>query len=306
MSQLQAKEIEEIRQDLDLFLRSPRTQRPQSIVAKGIGLSGTVISQFISDSYKGDSAEVALKVKAYVERERRLSISRKPDIKIVETSVYRRLRDASEFAYDNKMILAYGNPGIGKTLATMRLAQNDPNIIRIEVIPGLGPNDVLRMVCEALKVRFSMTIPSMFEAARDRLTDSGRLILFDEADYLSIKCFDILRRLHDLSRIGILFVGAPALNFKFRDLQNFKQVDNRIRLRVPLDNITLADAKKIVTANAPQCEPIVATFYKAAAGDARRIESLIDAALDLSAKNGKAPFNDELALEAIRHVDKGE
>lgn len=298
--------IEEIRQDLDLFLKNPNTKRPMSVAAKGMGLSSSsILSAFLSDSYRGDNEGVAQKAKAYMERERAVAKAGRKELQIVETTVYKRLRDAAEYCYRGKMGLAYGASGIGKTRASDRLAATDPTIIRIEVVPGFSLVDLLISICEALRLRYTQTIMAMFQAITGKLTESGRLILIDEAEYLNIKALDILRRIHDIAGVGVLLIGTPKLNYQFRDKPDFRQIDNRIRIRVSLDNISVSDAKQIIAANAPECVAVAPILHKLCAGDARRLESLTDMVLDLSRAN-KAPIDEEICEEAVRRVDKGE
>lgn len=55
------------------------------------------------------------------------------------------------------------------------------------------------------------SLNDLFESVSDRLRDSGRLIVVDEAENLPLRALEIVRRLHDETGCGLVLSGMPRL-----------------------------------------------------------------------------------------------
>lgn len=298
----ETNEIDRIRQDLDRLIRGHLTKRPPTKVAKDMGVKADDLARFLAGRLSTGLEKMAELAKEYLDREKKQIIQGERISNLVETSVYKRMRDTAERCFRGRMGIAWGMAGCGKTRAITMLAEQDPSIIVLNSYPGYSSVDVMVDICKALNAYCTHSIPSLMFAARKMLTNSGRLIIVDEAGYLKISCLDILRRIHDLTHVGILLVGMPDLYNKFRDLPDYRQIDNRIRVRVPFENLTRSDAKLIIAANVPACSKMADYLYNLAGGDCRRLESLIDLAMDLAEAN-KMSIDQEVCDEALRYLE---
>lgn len=71
--------------------------------------------------------------------------------------------------------------------------------------------EVMRKLATAAKVSAMGSLNDLFESVSDRLRDSGRLIVVDEAENLPLRALEIIRRLHDETGCGLVLSGMPRL-----------------------------------------------------------------------------------------------
>ena len=83
----------------------------------------------------------------------------------------------------------------------------------------------------------------------NKLRNSGRLLIIDEAENLPYRALEITRRIHDKTGIGILLVGTNDLLENLRGLNNqYEQLYSRVTFHKVLDDINIKDVIKILEA----------------------------------------------------------
>jgi DNA transposition AAA+ family ATPase len=98
---------------------------------------------------------------------------------------------------------------------------------------------------------------------RYELRRGKSLLVFDEAQFLSIECLETVRELLDLGLVGLLFAGSHQLEDIFERL-DMAQWRSRIRKGEGLPGLSLDEARAILKAELPSGS--AAAIDKAIAG----------------------------------------
>jgi DNA transposition AAA+ family ATPase len=236
----------------------------QSRCAQQLGMSGATVSTWLKGEYKGNIGEIDIKVKAYLQQRRERDLFRDCEGLVAQTSTLERLHKFARMIHNERKIGAcVASPGKGKTIGVYKYMQDNPTSILIETdYTYTGPvvfSELHKMLhCGSGRGEFH----AIYSEVIERLRGSERLLIIDEAEYLSYKALELIRRLHDKAGIGILLVGTRKLidNLKGSKGQ-YAQLFSRIRY-VDLDTNELsnADVEKIVSLYVPASAAMAKTF----------------------------------------------
>ncbi|MDI4482773.1 transcriptional regulator [Moraxella nonliquefaciens] len=265
----------------------------QSKLAPMLGVSSATVSQYLSGVYGGDVATLDKKVRELVER----ANSRKVDIKtgFVLTKSARKTLSVCEDAHTlGDIRLVIGEAGLGKTMAIKEYSEKIKGVILIESEPTFSPKILLVQLCHALGVIPSRSNHDNLSAIKAKLTDSERLIIIDEAELLSYKCLEIIRRIHDMTGVGVVLAGMPRLvaNLKGKSGE-YKQLYSRVGFVHDLGGELTADDVGVLAMHLLGTDEHNGALVKACKGNARRLSKLIRT-VNLTAKRSNKPISDEM------------
>lgn len=230
--------IEEIRTLIRDFVRTGHLQKD---IARQAGISGTTLSQFLSDKYAGDMLAIYFKLSAWqraVEQDKREFLPIPTEW--VETPTGRRIEQALAFAQSEPTIaVIYGNPGLGKTTAISRYQRANVNVWVATSNPASGGlAATLAQVAGAVELRGLPTTP--YQLSCDiitRLRGTQGLLIVDEAQDLSPQAYNQLRAVHDSTGVGLCLCGNEEVYSKVTGRANrayFAQLASRIGRRLQL------------------------------------------------------------------------
>jgi len=136
--------------------------------------------------------------------------------------------------------LFYGDSGFGKTVAAAFAAARS-GAAYVEAKSLWTVRALLEAIAEELGiVRLERTAPRLLRQIIDELNRAPRPLILDETDYLVKKqMVDVIRDIHDATRIGILLIGEEALPSKLKEWERF---DNRILVATPAQPASIDDA----------------------------------------------------------------
>ena len=277
-----------IREDLASLMKDHNLT--QSLIAKEFGVSTAVISQYLDGAYPGDNEKLDKKAKSYIANFMEQEQTEQIAIPIVKTTVYKNLFEIARTCHMRKKIgIAYGPAGIGKTSAVFAYVKENPGVILVEVDPVYSERDMLRSFYRTL---FSGdqrgSVHEMFEAVVTRLSGTKRMIIIDEAEYLRPNALDLLRRIWDKARIGILMVGLERLRANLvGDRRNFAQLFSRVSISKNLGMLLPEDTEEIVKAALPEHKDLWETFHEESKGIARNLENLLVQSVNIARINKK-------------------
>lgn len=183
--------------------------------------------------------------------------------------------------------LLYGPSGYGKTVAVGFTAQRT-EAVYVEAKSVWTQRSLLEALCHELGVAaLARSAPGMLQQVIDELNRSPRGLIIDEMDHLVRKQHvEIIRDIHDSTRVPILLVGEETLPAKLKSWDRF---DNRILVATPAQPATLEDAQKLRSHYCPRVEiadDLVAAIVKACGAVTRRIVTNLTRAERIAVEEG--------------------
>jgi len=270
----------------------------QAEAARLCGVSGSTLSQTLSGKYRGNVGRVAAAMARAMDRARaRERAPRKPAFAM--TSIAEEVFAALETAHTEGVIsLVQGESGLGKTEAARRYAEAEPETALITMRPGSsrhrfrGSRTVLLHVARAVGCADQVNTATasdgdVLDVLTHALRGSGRLVVVDEADYMSEAQLQAARMLHDETGVGIVLLATPAMLERLRKYRSgtLQQVLNRIAYVVHLRRCTPDDVERLLHPFGLDAATIDAAA-RGAAGVTRRLALGIVAAQRYAARNG--------------------
>lgn len=192
------------------------------VIAKRIGLPSGTLSAFGVEKYQGRNDRIAEKIKEY-----RNFLLDQADLDVVEpetpdyfdTPTSRAVIHQLRWAHRGRMVAIAGIPGCGKTQsATFYREMNPSSVVIIKILPSAaGLANMLLEVLKALGKKDEVGSPQRLSGlVMQLISDRNFLLIFDEAHELSDKAFEEIRGWHDITGVGVAFVGEPRLVQKIR------------------------------------------------------------------------------------------
>ncbi|MCK3654883.1 transcriptional regulator [Pasteurellaceae bacterium Macca] len=270
----------------------------QKQVANALGVSITTISQYLAGKYQGRVEELDMKVEALIATYKAKVLEKKLNVTFVPTFAARKMMDLiNEVHVEGDMGMIYGDAGLGKTQAVLQYARQNSAAVVIETDGSYSPKVLLQKLCGALKLDGRGTIDQLMDLIIGRLVGSSRVLLIDEAENLSTRSLEFLRRIHDKSGVGVVLVGMPQLLVNLRGRRGeLKQLYSRVWRHCPLGNELSASDLALLTENTLGTKEFNTLFVKYSQGNARRLNKLIRGAVRLAHLN-ECPIDEDLIKE---------
>lgn len=260
-----------------------QTGATQTQVAKALGKSVAVINQYLKGTYQGRTDEVDDAVKRLLERHKDKVIERKFNSKFVMTYAAQCCQDVARFAHtDGDINVITGAAGLGKTQALKDYVKHNPDVVMIEVEPSYSPKVLLKTICQKIGVNDTGLNHELFERIKGKLCQ-GRLLIVDEAELLSTKSLEYLRRINDLTQCGVVLAGMPRLIVNLKGKYGeLAQLYSRVSLAIDLGNsLNEEDIAKLAESGIGTAQ-FNDLLYKASKGNARRLNKLMRGVIRLS------------------------
>lgn len=265
----------------------------QARLSTMLGVSSATVSQYLSGNYGGDVETLDKKVCELVER----ANSRKVDIKtgfVMTTSAHKTLSVCTDAHTLGDIRLVIGEAGLGKTMAIKEYTDKTKGVLLIESEPTFSPKILLVQLCQALGIVPARSNHDNLSAIKSKLKDSGRLIIIDEAELLSYKCLEIVRRIHDMTEVGVVLCGMPRLVANLRGKSGeYKQLYSRIGFVHDLGDSLPAQDIDILASQMLGTDEHNTALQKASSGNARRLSKLIRT-VNLTAQRSNKPISSEM------------
>ena len=265
----------------------------QTMLARGIGVSPASISMYLNDTYaeKGGKYEtIEPKIEAFLEVQESKAQREELVLGFVSTKTTRRISEVMRDAHEaGDTVVIYGQAGLGKTQAVKNYCEKNPAAILIEANPSFTALVLMRKLAAAAKVSTVGSLNDLFESVSDRLRDSGRLIVVDEAENLPLRALEIIRRLHDDTGCGLVLSGMPRLVANLRGKHGeLVQLYSRVSVALNLgDSMPDEELEEIARAAMPEADDAtIAELVKQSNGNTRRMSKLMRGAVRTANKNG--------------------
>jgi len=159
----------------------------------------------------------------------------------IETNNWNRLNEASAALRElpeeePRLGVVCGRTGLGKSMAIRRLAILNGYAF-LSAIDAWSPASMLRALARELETYEHRERARNFEQCVAKLRDSGRHVIFDEADYVASDkhLLATVRDLHDHTGCSIILVGEEGLPAKLERVPHFW---GRVARRVQFSPLT--------------------------------------------------------------------
>lgn len=225
-----------------------KSGKTQTAVGNELGISGGAISAFLSGKYKTPHTLIP-KIQNLISMNAKKQVAPKaPDF--ASTSISRTVHNAVAYAHLRGVIsVVYGDAGVGKTSTVREYVRNDNLALLITISPTYASiTGVNELIAAQLGVRERVSRKLTAEIV-DRLKGSGRVLIVDEAQHLTVRALNHLRCLSDESGIGVALVGNEEVYSKLRGSgkADFAQLFSRVGMRkqVQTRDISMKDIENI-------------------------------------------------------------
>ncbi|HCY76963.1 MAG TPA: hypothetical protein DHV28_13665 [Ignavibacteriales bacterium] len=179
----------------------------------------------------------------------------------------------------NKMgVMIIGYPGLGKSSTAKFEADNNEDMyISIDTtVKRITP--LLKKLYRTFKGNYyAISNSAMLNEIAHYLKLYNKIIVCDQADYLTAEGIDILRTLAENANVGLCLLGLPNLHNKLnKDNPEVKQLLDKIRLSVELEPPTFNDLVLVLNKNWPGLsDEIKKEFFKYSRKTYRLLSHLI-------------------------------
>ena len=228
------------------YMRS--TGKTQSQVARELDVSASALSGFLSGTYKTPHTIISkIEELASISTQKKVA-PKEPEF--IETSISRDVINAIRYSHlQGKISVVYGDAGIGKTMAFRNYLDQNTLAVGITISPTYSSiTGVNEKLAEQLGVRERVSRRQTQEIV-NKLRGSGRVVVIDEAQHLTVRALNHLRCISDESGIGLCFIGNDEVYSKLKGSgrADFAQLFSRIGMRkqVLVSNITKQDVRSV-------------------------------------------------------------
>ena len=208
----------------------------QSAVARGVGLTPAVISQYLKGTYQGDVPGLERKLEAWLEREREKLNKGKLQIGYVDTYISRRAMNMLQIAHqEGDTAVLYGQAGLGKTKILTEYHKRNPDALLLDTDPSYTAKITVKRLAELVGTSSTGSLNDVMDGIISKLKGSERLIMVDEAELLPLRALECLRRIHDKTGCGLVLAGMPRLLINLRGKRGeLKQLYSRVGMTLDM------------------------------------------------------------------------
>lgn len=274
-------------------------------IALSIPVSQTTLNLWRNNRYKGNNANIDELVSGFLSRQAeadKMDYSLITFQKITAAQIFFDV--AKDLHQSGQLGVIYGPAGTGKTYSAKEYARINKDTILLEVDLSYTNKVTIREIHKACGLDGVGSLHDMFEQIIDKLKDTKRFLIVDEAEYLPHRSLEIIRRINDRAGIGIMLVGLPRLVYNLRGYKGeFAQLYSRASLVKKLPELSKEDTEMIVKSVFPNSNGVWKTFHKQSNCNGRALEKLIIRSRSVSELN-EMPVNDEIVNQVSKLLIK--
>jgi DNA transposition AAA+ family ATPase len=233
----------------------------------------------MKENYTGDNAKLETALEAYCEANLKKAAQTGFSKKCCNITNLRKVFALCDIAeLDSKLCVLVSDSGLGKTAALREYTNRKKGTIMIEVDPTYNSKRFFKVMHKALGMSGKGLLEDIFQECLDDLHGTDRIVIVDEAELLSHKTLELLRRLHDKSEVGIVVAGMPRLIENIRGIRSeFAQWYTRVGASMRLEKYTADDVDIVVHEHLGSdiSDDVVDSFYNESRQNGRHLSMLI-------------------------------
>lgn len=256
-------QIDKARQNALDYMEQNELSR--KVVAKGIGISVSVVSEALSGTYRGSVDEVIRKINAWVEQHARGKDSDRPQCFVSTTVARHMLRIIQDAIRTRSTAVIYGPAGVSKTTICLEAARTE--IVGSVHVPCNVTCTSLasfsRLWCKCLGVAPGGSNADRFDRIVEVLKGSNRCQLIDDAHKLlpsrsrsvrssetTSKSLEFIFDVHDAAGAPIVFFGTTEVAEAIGDERmHLGQLSSRVKIRYSITTAAMQDGRPLFTSD---------------------------------------------------------
>lgn len=284
--------------------------RSLSRIAMMLARSAAGVSQYINKKYEGNIAEIEKDIENLLRREEDLGFSAGPKV-FCKTSPSILIWEALQYCdKKSKMGVVLAQSGTGKTeTAKEYKRQNRASIFATADITTRTPSAILRLLAAHTGGEpKNATISRMLHAIIDKLRRSHRMIIIDDAHFLTWEAFEAVRKIHDCAQVGVVYLGQERMYDQMRGgdakARLYDQIFSRIAIKRDRFKLQKKDVRMIADSLCPGLDKnCINHLWKKATGKGRLrlMTNLLDVAMEIHNEYG-TKMSIDLLTEAERFL----
>lgn len=280
------------------------------VIAKRINRSPTQVSQYVNRKFVGDLAGFEKDIQVLLRREEDLQFV--SDSKsFCDTTPARLMWEVMQYCDERQKMGAVLAPsGTGKTETCIEYKkQNRATVYVTAHVKSGTAAAALKLVAKPIIGSiYRHTVADLLDTVVERLKGSNRLILIDDAHFLSWEAFEIIRKIHDCGHVGVVYVGQERLYEQMKGIDPkgylFDQIYSRIAIKRERFQVTKKDVRMIVGSLCKGLDPeCIDYLYEKAKGKGRlrMMKNLLDVGMSMHEIH-KKPITVDLLMQAERFL----
>jgi DNA transposition AAA+ family ATPase len=313
---------EELRLWLENFIKEhPHLTTSVLEMDQHTGVSRTALDDYLAGTYflpkesggKGVDprrSSIEKKLRDYREKVEGSVAANGNAIGFLETIAYRRFCNAWDAAVkENAIIVAYGDPGVGKTfnIAQLKVRRMTTMPISILCSRNVTVGYFAQRLAEELDLSPHHSIPRLEDMIATKLKKNPRGLIVDQANYLGERSLGTVCHVWEIAKIPILLSGTQDLYDLFTTsnmTQDVRaQLTSRVAMHYPLSKLTAAEAKAFLTRalGKDATDANIATVLRVTGGVFRSVNFIVPQIQRLKAmkKNSEDLATGKITMEHI-------
>jgi DNA transposition AAA+ family ATPase len=226
-------------------------------LARNLQLNTGGLSAFLNGKYKGNQAVYADPLRRWVNTRKEAATQQYTVIQeppFVQTEGSDRIQSVFRFAHiTGQMCLIYGNAGVSKTCTAQYYAEHHSAVFLI-TMTGVHKTmtAALRQIAQVMGVSLIRDNAALFSELVKEINNRDQvLLIIDEAHNLGREAIDIIRQLHDATKMGVVFSGNRDIYHRMTGsstAEYLSRLFSRLAMCIELGAVSTAAAEKVIAA----------------------------------------------------------
>lgn len=204
-------------------------------LARSFGYTGGALSQYLHDKYPGSIENFENAVREFL-KNREAAAELKSSVisnDYKETSISTLFYGIIQVCHlQGGLAIGCGDAGIGKTMACLHYIENNPNSSYLVTANACfsNPSAFLGKICDCLNIKLAKRrLSDMWNALASAFSGGKKVLIIDEAQFLTVRIVEILRSLSDENpNFGICLIGNTDINNNIYNARD--QIRNRTKM----------------------------------------------------------------------------
>ena len=252
----------------------------RKVIAEEAGYRDSALSAWMNKKYSVKDMAFEVALRSALERilERRFMSGNREAKKFrrVKTSVVEAVFSTAKICQFQGLIgLLTGKGGRGKTTAAEMYRASVSNVIYVRTSRFMTRKHLMQAIAKQVGVDEKSAYDMLVKVC-EKLRSRKSLVIFDEAENISLDLLDTVRQINDWANAGLLFIGQEAFyDTLARARPSHEYLVDRFKLRMRVKDLGLADVKMLAETELLLQNSLEKALLRACNGSARFLETLV-------------------------------